>query len=133
MGCLDIPPGYFLVHTIHSNSLNSTMTVTTLLKGVLYSMECVDILSSGAGCVTLHFSKAGHLVQQCLCLSLIIGLFSVSFFLNFCTKTLIYQTQAAGLVGQGSGWQKLDVFHFFSSYSTFVPPGHVVPDCQVLK
>ena len=109
-------PGYFLLTTLHSNSLNPTMTVTTLLQGGLYSMGCLDILSSVAGCVSLPLSKAGHLVQQCLCLSMIIGLFFFYLFfkiLNFGMKTLIYQTQAAGVVGRGSGRQKWDVSHFF--------------------
>ena len=38
-------------------------------------------------------------------------LFSFSFY--FGMKTLTYQTQAAGVVGQGSGRQKWDVSHFF--------------------
>ena len=73
-------PGYFLLTTLHSNSLNPTLTVTTLLQGGLYSLWCLDILSSVAGCVSLPLSKAGHLVQQCLCLSIIINLFSVLIF-----------------------------------------------------
>ena len=38
------------------------LTVTTLLQGGLYSMGCLDILSSVAGCVSLPLSKADHLV-----------------------------------------------------------------------
>ena len=53
-----------------------------------------------------------------------------SLFFHFGMKTLIYQTQAAGVVGRGSGRQKWDVSNFFSSYPTFLPPGHVVPDCR---
>ena len=36
-----------------------------------------------------------------------------SLFFHFGMKTLIYQTQVAGVVGRGSGWKKCDVFHFF--------------------
>ena len=43
---------------------------------------------------------------------MIIDLFSSFFLLNFGMKTLIYQTQAAGVVGRGSGRQKWDVSHF---------------------
>ena len=50
-------------------------------------------------------------------------------FFDFGMKTLIYQTQAAGVVGRGSGLQKWEVSYFFSSYPTFLQPGHVVPDC----
>ena len=57
-------PDYFLLTTLHSNSLNSTMTVNTLLKGGLYSLMCLDVLSSVAGCFTLPLFKAGQLVQQ---------------------------------------------------------------------
>ena len=111
-------PGYFLLSRLHSNSLNPTMAVTTLLQRGLYSIGCLDILSSVAGYVSLPLSKAGHLVQQCLCLSMIIDLFSVFFLvffllLHFCMTTLIYQTQATGVVGRGSGRQKWDVSHFF--------------------
>ena len=63
---------------------------------------------------------------------MIIGLLSSFLFFHFGMKTLIYQTQAAGVVGRGSGRQKWDVSHFFSSYPTFLPPGHVVPDCPVM-
>ena len=51
---------------------------------------------------------------------------------HFGMKILIYQTQAAGVVGRGSGWQKWEVSHFSSSYPTFLPPGHVVPDCPLV-
>ena len=57
-------PDYFLLNTLHSNSLNSTMTVTTLLQGGLYSMGCPDVLIIVAGCVTLPLANAGQLVQQ---------------------------------------------------------------------
>ena len=40
------------------------MTVTTLLQGGLYSMRCLEVLSSVAGCFTLPLFKAGQLVQQ---------------------------------------------------------------------
>ena len=70
----------FSLPTLHTNSLNPMMAVTTLLPGGLYSIGCLDILSSVAGCVSLPLSKAGHLVQQCLCLSMIIDLFSVCFY-----------------------------------------------------
>ena len=42
--------------TFDSNSLNPTMTVTTLLQGGPYSMECLDVLSSVAGCFSLPLS-----------------------------------------------------------------------------
>ena len=73
-------PGHFFLPTLHTNSLNPMMAVTTLLPGGLYSIGCLDILSRVARCVSLTLSKAGHLVQQCLCLSLIIDLFSVCFY-----------------------------------------------------
>ena len=50
-------PDYFL----HSNSLNSA---TTLLKGSLCSMSCLNVLSSVASCFTLPLSKAGQLIHQ---------------------------------------------------------------------
>ena len=108
-------PGHFFVTTLDSNSLNPTMAVTTLLQGGLYSMGCLDILSSVAGCVSPPLSKAGHLLQQCLCLSMIIVKFSFFglFCFNFGMKTFIYQTQATGVVGRGSGRQKWDVSHYF--------------------
>ena len=74
-------------------------------------MGCLDVLSSVAGCVSLPLSKADHIVQQCLCLSMIYGLFSL--FFHFGMKILI----------------KVECFPFFSSYPTFLPLGHVVPDC----
>ena len=55
-------PGHFLLNTLHSNSLISIMTATTLLQGGLYSIGCLDILNSVAGCVSLPLSKSGHLV-----------------------------------------------------------------------
>ena len=119
-------PGHIFVTTLHSNSLNPTMAVTTLLPGGLYSIGCLDILSSVAGCFSLPLSQAGHLVQQCLCISMICGIFFVMFFFfHFGMKILIYQTQAAGVVGRGLRRQKWDVSHIFSYYPTFLPPGHV--------
>ena len=59
-------PGYFLFTTLHSNSLNLTMTVTIPLQGGLNSMGCPDVLSSVGGCVTPPLSRAGQLVQQCI-------------------------------------------------------------------
>ena len=50
-------PGYFLFTTIHLNLLNPTMTVTTILHGDFYSMGCLDILISVAGCISLPFNK----------------------------------------------------------------------------
>ena len=40
-------PDYFLCTTLHTNSLNSTMTVTTLLQGGHYSMRCLHIVPCG--------------------------------------------------------------------------------------
>ena len=62
-------PGYFLLTIPHSNYLNPTMNVTTLLQEGLHSMGCLNILSSVAGCVFLFLLKAGYLVKRCLCLS----------------------------------------------------------------
>ena len=62
--CAHAESGYLLFTTLHSNSPNPTVTVTTLLHGGLYSIRCPDVLSSVAGCVTMHLSKAGQLVQQ---------------------------------------------------------------------
>ena len=85
----------------HYTSLKFTeSTVTTLQQGGLCSMGCLDILSNVAGSVSLPLSKAGHLVQQCLCLLMIISLFSIFSFFHLGMKTLIYQTQAAGVVGR---------------------------------
>ena len=52
----------FLLRTHHSNSLNPTITGTSLLQGGPYSIGCLDILISVAGCVSMPFSEAGHLV-----------------------------------------------------------------------
>ena len=40
------------------------MTVNTLLQGGLYTMGCLNVLSSVAGCFTLPLFKAGQLAQQ---------------------------------------------------------------------
>ena len=56
--------GQFVLTTPHSNSQNSTVTVTTLLQEGLHSMRCLDVLSSMAGCFTLPLFKAGQVVQQ---------------------------------------------------------------------
>ena len=61
---------------------------------------------------------------------MIIGLFSVFlcflFVFLFCLKTLIYQTPAAELLGGARDG-------LFSSYPTFLPPSHVVPDGRIKK
>ena len=62
--CARAAPGNFLLTSLHSNSLNPTMTVTTPLQGDLYSMGCPDVLSSVAGCVTRPLSKAGPAVAR---------------------------------------------------------------------
>ena len=54
----------FCFTSLHLNSLNSTLTVTTLLQGDLYSMRCLDVLSSVPGWFTLPLLKAGQLVQH---------------------------------------------------------------------
>ena len=40
------------------------MTVNTLLQGGLYTMGCLHVLSSVAGCFTLPLSKASQLIEQ---------------------------------------------------------------------
>ena len=55
---------YFLLTSLYSNSLNSTLTVTTILQEGLYSMSCLDVLSSVAGWCTLPLFKAGQLVRH---------------------------------------------------------------------
>ena len=47
------------------NSLSPSITVTTVLKAGLYTMGCLDVLRSAAGCSNRPLSKAGQLVQQC--------------------------------------------------------------------
>ena len=124
------------IFSSHYTSLKFTksnnMAVTTFPQGGLYSMGCLDILSSVAGCVSPPSSKPGHLVQQCLCLSMSIGLFSFnlsSFFSCWYENINISNTRRRG-GWTGLGTVKVGCFPLFSSYPTFLPPGHVVPDCQ---
>ena len=103
------------------------MAVTTLLQRGLYSIGCLDILSSVADCVSLPLSKAGHLVQQCLCLSMIIDLF---FLFSFWYENINISNTSRRGGWTGLGTAKVGCFPLISSYPTFLPPGHVVPDCR---
>ena len=62
--CMRVATDYFLFTTLYSNTLNSNISVTTVLKGGLYSMRCLEVLSSVVGCFNLPLSKSGQLVQQ---------------------------------------------------------------------
>ena len=61
----------------------------------------------------MPLSKVGHINQQCLFLSIVFGLLSDFLLLNVGMKVLFYQTQAAEVVGRGSGPQKWVVFSYF--------------------
>ena len=54
----------FLFTSLYSNSLNATMTVTTVLKGGLYSMVGPDVLRTVDGSGNQSLSIVGQLVQQ---------------------------------------------------------------------
>ena len=54
----------FLFTSLYSNSLNATMTVTTVLQGGLYSMRGPDVLRTVDGSGNPPLSLVGQLVQQ---------------------------------------------------------------------
>ena len=86
----------------------------------LYSMRCLYILvQSWSSCLAVPLSFNDNF-------SIICSFFSLFWYENI---NISNTSRRGGWTGLGTA--KVGCFPLFSSYPTFLPPGHVVPDCQV--
>ena len=109
---------YFLLTTLHSNLLNLSMTVTTLLQGGLYNME---LSGHTKQCGCLRLSSLVQSWSSPLAVPLSFNLNFDFFFFNLLNKLFVWKLQYIKTIRRG-GWTGIGIakvkgFAFFAFIS----------------